>query len=612
MKWKQRIAGLSIKKKIILYTYAVVLPIIMIIGSVSFFRNYKEITETQNVRGKNRVQNLETNLAELNQSVSELATYICINQDVAEILKADNIGEMNRNSKLWLEEAPMRFVQDTLAIKGYMKTLAIYPENGVQPYIRCLDASACIQTIEEIRATAMYQTACEKRGKQCWKRIEKNSSEVFWANPGEKIVLYRAIFDLSKKHALGYMTIGIDARKYTELCESALEEEGEKIIVLNAEGDKLLSCGNITAETEKSFIQEVSENSLIKKNSGVFPYLDEMVYFQKDEGSGQTVCLFVPNSSIKGQLMNIGSTTALMMFGVIIGLFPVLSFVSGIVTKPLKKVNAAMGKFREGDFEQRVEVETQDEVGEVAVCFNQMVTDIKKLIDEKYIMEIREKESELTALQAQINPHFLYNTLDSLYWQAQEADNEEIAENILALSNLFRQVLGAGKSITTVEQECALVKEYLTVQKMRFTKRMHFELEVEESILGEKIPKLILQPFVENAVVHGLETMDKPCDIFVRGKKIAHGMEFVVEDTGVGMTKEQVKEILNTNDAERYRGQRVGRYAIKNVKERLTLMYHERFEMAVESAPGKGTKIILRIYEETEEKNHGEKLIGSR
>ena len=106
--------------------------------------------------------------------------------------------------------------------------------------------------------------------------------------------------------------------------------------------------------------------------------------------------------------------------------------------------------------------------------------------------------------------------------------------------------------------------------------------------------------------------MDKPCDIFVRGKKIAHGMEFVVEDTGVGMTKEQVKEILNTNDAERYRGQRVGRYAIKNVKERLTLMYHERFEMAVESAPGKGTKIILRIYEETEEKNHGEKLIGSR
>ena len=488
MKWKQHIAGLSIKKKIILYTYAVVLPIIMVIGSVSFFRNYKEITETQNVRGKNRVQNLETNLAELNQSVSELATYICINQDVAEILKADNIEEMNRNSKLWLEEAPMRFVQDTLAIKGYMKTLAIYPENGVNPYIRCLDSSACIQTIEEIRATSMYRTAYEKRGKRCWKRIEKNSSEVFWANPGEKIVLYQAIFDLSKKHALGYMAIGIDARKYTELCEAALEEEDDKIIVLNAEGDKLLSCGNMTAEAEESFIQEAAERSLIKKKSGVFPYLDEIVYFQKDEGSGQTVCLFVPKSSIKRQLMNIGSTTALMMFGVIIGLFPVLSFVSNIVTKPLKKVNIAMGKFREGDFEQQVAVETQDEVGEVAVCFNQMVTDIKKLIDEKYIMEIREKESELTALQAQINPHFLYNTLDSLYWQAQEADNEEIAENILALSNLFRQVLGAGKSITTVEQEFELVKEYLTVQKMRFTKRMHFELDVEEAILGEKIP----------------------------------------------------------------------------------------------------------------------------
>lgn len=359
----------------------------------------------------------------------------------------------------------------------------------------------------------MYKSACEKRGKQCWKRIEKNSSEVFWANPGEKIVLYQEIYDLSRKNSLGYMTIGIDVRKYKELCESALEEEDEKIIVLNAEGEKLFSGGNI-----------------------------------------------------KEQLMNIGYTTALMMFGVIIGLFPVLSFVSGIVTKPLKKVNIAMGKFREGDFEQKVEVETHDEVGEVALCFNQMVTDIKKLIDEKYIMEIREKESELTALQAQINPHFLYNTLDSLYWQAQEADNEEIAENILALSNLFRQVLGAGKSVTTVEQECELVKEYLAIQKMRFTKRMNFEMDIEKVILKETIPKLILQPFVENAVVHGLENMDEPCDIFVRGRKIEHGMEFVVEDTGIGMTKEQVKEILNTNDTERYRGQRVGRYAIKNVE----------------------------------------------
>lgn len=442
----------------------------------------------------------------------------------------------------------MRFVQDTLAIKGYMKTLAIYPENGVQPFIRCLDASACIRTIEEIRMTSMYKSACEKRGKQCWKRIEKNSSEVFWANPGEKIVLYQEIYDLSRKNALGYMTIGIDVRKYKELCESALEEEDEKIIVLNAEGEKLFSGGVVTTEFEEGFLKEAERKALTEKGNGVFTYLDEKVFFQKDEGSGQTICLFVPGSSIKEQLMNIGYTTALMMFGVIIGLFPVLSFVSGIVTKPLKKVNIAMGKFREGDFEQKVEVETHDEVGEVALCFNQMVTDIKKLIDEKYIMEIREKESELTALQAQ------------------EADNEEIAENILALSNLFRQVLGAGKSVTTVEQECELVKEYLAIQKMRFTKRMNSEMDIEKVILKETIPKLILQPFVENAVVHGLENMDEPCDIFVRGRKIEHGMEFVVEDTGIGMTKEQVKEILNTNDTERYRGQRVGRYAIKNVE----------------------------------------------
>lgn len=124
-----------------------------------------------------------------------------------------------------------------------------------------------------------------------------------------------------------------------------------------------------------------------------------------------------------------------------LGLLPLLLIISNIVTKPLRKLNRAINDVSEGNFDQQVEVLTHDEVGEVAECFNRMVLAIKELIDKNYVITLQEKESELAALQAQINPHFLYNTLDSLYWQAMEQDNEEIAESILALSQLFRLVL---------------------------------------------------------------------------------------------------------------------------------------------------------------------------
>ena len=600
MEWKQRINNLSIKKKIIVYCYLVITPILLFISAAMFLTNHSKMSKEQDMRGMIRVQNLENSLEELNQNVSEMATYICINSDIINILKADNAEELNKNTQLWLDDAPMRFIEDTLAIKGYIKALGIYPENGVHPYLRCLDSSSHTSSLEKIKKTQMYQEAIRKKGKKCWTTIEKSSSEVYWANQSKKIVLYREIYDLSKEKALGFLVIGADGSKYLDICESALESETEGILVMNAEGKTLLSCGVVDSEAEDYFTQVLDIENMRANRTQILEYKNNIVYFQGSENSGQKVCLFIPVSDITNQLIGIAYTPILMLFGVLIGLFPVLSLVSNIVTRPLKKVNQAMVEFRKGDFQQYVEVETSDEVGEVAICFNQMVTDIKQLIDENYVMELRKKESELTALQAQINPHFLYNTLDSLYWQAQEANNEEIAENILALSNLFRQVLGEGKSVTTVWQEVNLVKQYLKIQKMRFTKRLEYKIDIEEEIGNEIIPKLILQPFVENAVVHGFENVDTPCSIYVGGKRIPQGIEFVIEDTGIGMNEEQVKEILNTDDGERYKGHRIGRYAIKNVKERLTLMYHERFEMMVDSAPGKGTKITLQIFREGE------------
>lgn len=278
-----------------------------------------------------------------------------------------------------------------------------------------------------------------------------------------------------------------------------------------------------------------------------------------------------------------------------------LALVSNILAKPLGRLSHAMNQFKQGDFSQQVPVAANDEVGQVTECFNQMVLEIKELIDNNYVITLKEKESELNALQSQINPHFLYNTLDSLYWRAQNDGNEEIAEDILALSQLFRLVLGQGKATIAVRHEKELITRYLQIQKMRFSMRLEYEIDIDDEILDYYIPKLILQPFVENAIIHGLEKAGNPGCIYVNGRMQNGYLKFTVKDTGVGMTPEQVQAIWETDDLRRYESHRIGGYAIKNVKERLELKYRNNYTLEIESTVGIGTSVIIIIPAEDKE-----------
>lgn len=211
-------------------------------------------------------------------------------------------------------------------------------------------------------------------------------------------------------------------------------------------------------------------------------YGDSTIYRVENANDGILVCQVEAKSSLWGNLIRILAEPLALLIGFMIGLFPIFLFISKVVTVPLEYLQSGMEQFKKGDFNQKLEVMTYDEVGQVTECFNDMVDEIRELVNKNYIMALKEKESELLALQAQINPHFLYNTLDALYWQAQNTDNEELAEDILALSNLFRMVLGQGKAVITAGEETELIKEYLHVQKMRFEKRLIYEISVEEGI----------------------------------------------------------------------------------------------------------------------------------
>lgn len=582
-------------KKLVFYCYLIMTPILLLISILLFVSNYRNSMTEQNAMHSQSVQSLGDSIDVLQTEMINLCTYISINDEIRQILKAGNAVELNKDAQLWLHHAPMKMIQDMIALNGSIKTIAIYPENGVNPYLRCIDASSFVGNIQDIRKTDNYKRAIAEEGKILWRRASKNDSEIYLANRTDKIILYREIYTISKQEKLGYLVIGATADKFTDLCENLLQNKEEGILILSAEGAELARSGEVEEDLASCLLDSRFIKEGYQAHTTSFTYGKNTVFTYQDKKNSAIICKIVPMTKLGSRVYDIAFGPMVLLLGFLAGLFPILIFVSNIVSKPLKNVCVAMEQFRQGDFDQRVTVMSNDEVGQVASGFNQMVSEIKELIDTNYVMALNEKESELAALQAQINPHFLYNTLDSLYWQVIETGNEEIAEDIFALSQLFRLVLGQGKGITTVRQEKELISRYLQIQTMRFSKKLEIKIVMDESILEVEIPKLILQPFVENAIVHGFENVGSSCCIRITGEKESGKIVFKIIDTGIGMTKEQLDAIWNVEESKRYKSQRIGRYAIKNVRERLELKYHDDFELRIESEQGIGTAVTVVI-----------------
>lgn len=592
---KNWILRLSIRQKLVFYSYLVITPILLLISSLLLLHNYWSAVQLEENQCIQNVQNLSDSIGVVQKNIMEMGTYISINEEIKKILTVDNPEELNRDARLWLNHAPMKIIQDMVAIDGQIKTVAIYPENGIHPYLSCVDRSSYLSDIEQVKQQEIYALAVQEKGTFLWQRVKRHQSDTYQFNQSDKIVMYREIYDMARKHKLGFLVIGSSAEIFDEICQNSLRERQETVVVISEYGAELVRCGTVDNTTVSEIIAQMHSEPMDGKLLQSSTWGKYFIYQCRDEETGTVIYKIVRKIGWQDLGNNIMYAPLALLMGFLIGLYPVLLLVSNLVSKPLYALRVAMDNFKQGDFSQKVEVMTQDEVGEASACFNRMVDDIRELIDRNYVMAIKERESELDILQAQINPHFLYNTLDSLYWKATESGNEEIAEDILSLSQLFRLVLNRGNGIVTVQTETELLERYLHIQRMRFGKRLEYEITLDRELLEEEIPKLILQPFVENAIVHGFEKIDGNYTLSITGKKDGERMIFQIKDTGVGMSKEQLAAIWDHADNRKYASQRIGRYAIKNVKERLELIYHENYELHIASRVGQGTTVTLSV-----------------
>lgn len=271
-----------------------------------------------------------------------------------------------------------------------------------------------------------------------------------------------------------------------------------------------------------------------------------------------------------------------------------LTYISGVtdrITEPIIALSGRLQDITQGDFEPRKAVEASvTEIQSLSDGFENMTGQLNELIAQNKQAERKKRRAELELLQAQINPHFLYNTLDTIIWLIESDNKKNSIEMVSALSDFFRSSLSKGRDVITIEEEKKHVLSYMLIQKTRYQDRMDYEIDIPEDLYSYQLPKLTLQPLVENSIYHGIKMQREKGFIKVTAVDIGDTIELTVRDNGAGMTEErlaELKQVLN--------GSKTTGFGLRTVHERLQLFFGEEYGLQIQSADGVGTTVAAII-----------------
>jgi two-component system sensor histidine kinase YesM len=265
------------------------------------------------------------------------------------------------------------------------------------------------------------------------------------------------------------------------------------------------------------------------------------------------------------------------------------SYISSKISQPIKQLEKSMKKVQEGNFYIYVDAEGEDEVVKLSQTFNLMLSKVRSLMDQILVEQEAKRKSELNVLQSQINPHFLYNTLDSIVWMAENGNSHEVITMVTSLARLFRISLSKGKNIISVEQEIEHARSYLTIQKIRFKNKFTYEIEMQPEVKNLKTIKLILQPLIENSIYHGIEYMQDEGHIKIKASMVDGKLLYEILDNGLGIEPEKLIHLLKYEiDTKGEAG-----IGVKNVQKRIQLTYGKDYGLQIESELEEGTSVKI-------------------
>jgi len=347
-----------------------------------------------------------------------------------------------------------------------------------------------------------------------------------------------------------------------------------------------LIYSNLRAERIPEVVRTPSGTSFIESDDD-----GKRIYSVQDTNFGWKIVGVAYTDELIANIGTIRNTILVYaLIGVAVSLLLSL-LLSYRLTQPIKKLQADMKMVERGNFGIQTEIRQMNEIGQLGRTFNLMVSRIKNLMQEIIQTQENKRKSELQLLQAQINPHFLYNTLDSIVWMAEQKQHEEVVLMTSALAKLFRASITRDQELVPIRVEAEHIANYLLIQKMRYHDQLEYAIEISEAIFAYKTLKILLQPFVENAIYHGIRNKPGGGNIAIRGRDENGRIVFEVEDDGLGMTPEQLSRIWSQEDD----GAKRKGIGIHNVNERIQLHFGHEYGIKIRSEVEVGTCVTITL-----------------
>lgn len=375
------------------------------------------------------------------------------------------------------------------------------------------------------------------------------------------------------------------------------DDNGNTMLVTTYRGERIATLRE--SENQKEESDRLIDSILRREEErGTWQYQingePHLVSYNKESQSGALVIEIMDMANLKNDRLMLMQTVGLIFIScVLLGISMSFLFTNA-VRKPIDRLVNHVDRIAKGDFSQEESLESQDEIGLIGKAVNTMSSQIEQLMDKRLEDEKEKSSLEIRMLQAQINPHFLYNTLDSIKWIAVIQKNSGIVKAVTALSKLLKNMAKGVDQRVTLREELDFVRDYVTIEKLKYVEMFDLEVDIGEEILNEaRIVKLTLQPLVENAIFSGIEPGGKNGTIRIHAYEKDKCLCIDVRDDGIGIPEEKIPELLN--HSEKLKGDQMSSIGMPNVDRRLKLIYGEEYGLSVESRVGEYTQITVRI-----------------
>ncbi|MFV9566887.1 sensor histidine kinase [Thermoanaerobacter mathranii] len=543
------------KKILLSYILIIVIPLIMV-AAITGNITSRYINEEVRKSTFQTLNQANKNISKMLENMKNTILYVSMNKELQ--------YNLSRNDK----ETPFQINREVTAIRNSILYPGIFNKNYSSIEIFALRKNQYPMRLEQ--NDVMSSKVVED--KEWYKKTIQLNGRLYWYinnDFGKQMIsVSRLVFDVKNfTKPIAVISVDMDMSKIASIISDIHLGKTGKVYLVDDKGELIYS-------EDKSFLYPYTTklyNSSSRSNFITMNGNKIMVIYNTLPQNGWKLVGMIPLNELNEKakmIRNFIYLTALL--SVVIAALISLYF-SYSISQPIIKLATEMKRVEKGNFNISVEENWDGEIGVLYSSFNYMIKRINELIHEVYLSKIKEKDAELKALQAQINPHFLYNTLDTVNWLAVKHNAPEISKIVNSLASILRYSINKGNDVTTVDKELKHVESYITIQKIRFKDKFEVSFNIDKRILHYKTIKLILQPLVENAIIHGIETYEGKGKILINGYLDDGKIVFEVINNGNPIDLDVVNKLLDSPSEDK------DSYGIQNVNERIRLYYGEEY-----------------------------------